>query len=383
MEPLDEPTVLFEDSRYRVRRAGPADNAALCQLLRDVHIRGALDVTQERDPDFFGLLRLHGGPEDVWVMEDQSGEIGGCGSVSVRPGLVNGAVETVGYLGDLRARPGFRGVRYLPRLYRMALEWARDKHQAELFYTVIFDDNHVARRALLERKRHRKEQPSYRVMTPFAMTSVQFTTRKGKPRRKVENATERDRPALLEFLARAHRGRLMGEVVDDAWLDRRLSSWPGLQLESFLLAKDGSGRVVGTLAPFEPGPLKRTRVLGYYENMRWVRRFFDLGAWVGRFPKLPAPGEVFRFTFLSHLEVDEDDPAILRDLLLAAYQRLSPARLHFMSAMIPRGSPLEPAFRGFMVQRTPMTLYGVTLHGSRFSELELATPRPGFEMALS
>lgn len=375
--------VLFEDARYRVRRAGPEDSAALCQLLREVHIRGALDVAQERDPDFFGLLELHGGPQDVWVMEDQDGLIGGCGSVSVRPGLVEGSREMVGYLGDLRSRPGFRGVRHLPRLYRMALEWARDHHQAELFYTVIFDDNRIARRALVDRKQHRAEQPSYRVMTPFAMTSVQFTTRKGRARGRVDEAAERDGPELLEFLARAQRRRLMGELIDEAWLERRLGTWPGLGLDSFLLARDGAGRIVGTVAPFDPGELKRTRVLGYYEHMRWIRLAFDLAASVGRFPKLPEPGEFFRFAFLSHLEVEGDDPAILRDLLLEAYRRLRPRGLHFMSAMIPRGSPLEAAFRGFLVQRTNMTLYGVTLNQGRFAELDLRTERPGFEMALA
>lgn len=383
MEPLTDPVVLFQDAEFRVRRAEVADGPALSRLLRDVHIRGALDVAQEREPDFFGLLQLHGGPLDVWVMEDQDGVIGGCGSVSVRPGLVQGARETVGYLGDLRARPGFRGVRHLPRLYRMALEWARDQHQAELFYTVIFDDNRIAKRALVEKKRHRAQQPSYRVMTPFSMTSVQFTLAKGRARGRVDEASERDRADLVEFLARANRRRLMGELVDEAWLERRLRTWPGLELGSFLLARDPTGRVIGTVAPFDPGLLKRTRVLGYYEDMRWIRWGFDLAARVGGFPPLPVPGDCFRFAFLSHLEVEEDDPATLRDLLLEAYRRLRPRGLHFMSAMIPRGSPLELAFRGFMVRRTPMTLYGVTLNGSRFSELELQTHRPGFEMALA
>ena len=376
--------ILYEDARYRVRRAGPEDNPALCDLLKKVHIRGDLDITQERDPDFYGLLRLHGGPEDVWVMEDLAdGSIGGCGSVSVRPGLVGERPETVGYLGDLRARPSFRGVRHLPRLYRLGLEWARDQHQAELFYTVIFDDNQIAKRALLERKRHRAEQPSYRVMTPFNMTSIQFTTGKARPRREITHATDADRSPLLEFLAAEQRRRLLGEIVDDAWLDRRLSTWPGLTLESFLLARDARGEIVGTLAPFDPSPLKRTRVLGYHGQMRWVRLFFDAAATVARFPTLPPPGSVFRFAFLSHLEIRDDDPAVLHDLLLEAYRRMRPERRHFMSAMIPRGSPLELAFRGFMLQRTRMTLYGVTLPGSRFAELDLATQRPGFEMALS
>ena len=100
-------------------------------------------------------------------------------------------------------------------------------------------------------------------------------------------------------------------------------------------------------------------------------------------PPLPASGECFRFTFLTHLEVGGDDPAVLRALLLAAYARLRPLGHHFTSAFVPRGTPLEHAFRGFTVTRTAMTLYSVHPADSRFADRDLRTLRPGFEMALS
>lgn len=370
---------------FGVRLARPEDNAGLCELMRKVHLRGTLDLRQERDPDFFALLEMHLGQHEVWVAEGERGHLGGSGSVAVRPGWLDGAVRTVGYLSDLRSVPGFRGVRALPLAYARVLARFREVHGAEAFYTVIFDSNQLAKGALVGGDGGPRHQglPRYRPMTPFQMTSVQFTLPKPKPSRPITRATDRDRDELVAFLARQAKRRIMGDVFDDGLLERRFARWPGFGLESFFIARDGQGRIAGTVAPWDTQSFKRTRVLGYHEGMRWVRLAFDLGARVGRFRKLPPPGDCFDFSFLSHLEVEGDDPAILRDLLLEAYRALRGSGQHFMSAMIPRGSPLEAAFRGFTVNRTGMTVYAVTLPDSRFSDFDFATQHPGFEMALS
>jgi len=271
----------------------------------------------------------------------------------------------------------------MPRAYKLALERARDRWGAEVFYTVIFDDNEAAKKALVERKgKRRDEQPIYSVMTPFAMTNVQFTGSKSKPSRTIEGATDRDFDELAEFLANKSKERTMGEILDPDRLRARFHTWPNFSLESFLLARV-NGRIAGCLAPFDTDPFKRTRVLGYYQKMRWIRLAFDMGAKVMRYPALPRPGETFRFRFLSHLEIEGDDQGLLHDLLLEAYRRYEHERLHFISAMIPRGSALEPAFRGFTVNRTFMTVYAVSLPDGRFASRDFSTVRPGFEMALS
>lgn len=379
-----EDGVLHRGKTFVVRRATPNDGPALCELFKKVHLKSDLDVTQERDPDFFALPRLHTDHFDVWLGENQRGTLGGCGTLALRPGWFDGAVRTVGYLSDLRVVPGFRAPGGMPLAFRLALEEARERHGAEVFYTVIFDSNAIARRALTGRGDRRREgQPRYVPMTPFHMTSLQFTTKKGRPRGRVEPASIADLPALVELLARGGKSRVMGEVFDLPTLERRLASWPGLQLEDFLLAKDAEGRLRGCCAPWDADPVKRTRVLGYHGSMRWVRAAFDLGAKLLRYPPLPKPGECFRFAFLSHLEIEDDDPAVLHDLYLAAYERLRGRGLHFLSAMIPVGSTLEEAARGFTVTRTPMTIYAVTLPGSRYEGYNFRTSRPGFEMALS
>ncbi len=371
--------------RFTLDLARPEDNADICRLFREVHVKGDLEVNQERDPDFFALQRLHhgpalpGGPVTTWLAREPDGQAVAIGSVIVRDGWLDGARVRTGYLCDLRVRPGFRGGLSLAARYPEVLEFIGRTTGAEVFTTVIFDDNETAKKVLSGKGAARRGQPVYRPMTPFDMVSVQTTWRRRAPARVVA-AGEGDLAELRDFLAERGRARVFGEDFTGDLLDRRLADWPGFSLEDFLLVRDG-GRLVGCCAPWDTGAVKRTRVLGYHGQMAWVRRVFGLGAFFLRFPPLPPPGDCFRFAFLTHLEAD--DPGVLRDLVTAAYARLYDRRLHFLSALVPRASGLDAAFAGFTVQRTAMTLYTVALRSGQHAGRSFDTLKPGFEMALS
>ncbi|MBI2373389.1 MAG: hypothetical protein HYV07_05265 [Deltaproteobacteria bacterium] len=371
----------YHGDGWKLRYAAPEDNGRLCELFRSVHLEAALDLTQEREPDFFALLRMHGGEHETWVAEGPDGRVEGCGSLAIRPGWVAGEVRPVGYLCDLRGTPVLRKGRVLPKAFRIALEWARARHGVDCFYTVVIDSSSLARRALTEESEQRKEQPVFKPMTPFQMTSAQFVGGGKRPEGRTDWVRPSERSELVDFLRRRNEFRLFGEVVDDAWLTRRLSTWPGLALEHFVVAKDSGGRIVGCTAPYDTESIKRSRVLGYHGSMRLIRIGLDALTVVCGGSRLPKPGECFRFEFLSHLEAD--DPRVLADLLCFVYRARERARLHFVSAMIPTGSALTKAFRGFVTSRTGMTVYGVALRGSEMSRFEFRTPRPGFELALN
>ncbi len=380
-------TTVYQGDGYRLRLAEPQDSAALCELFRKVHLKSSLDITQERDPDFFAMPRMHLGEFESYVGENEAGLVGASGTVIARPGWLDGQRCTTGYLSDLRILPGFKGARKMPEAYRVCLQRARERWGVEVLYTVIFDNNLLARRALVDRKQkkagHRQPQPIYRVMTPFLMTSVQLTFRQPKPVHSVVRAQRADLDPLVSFLDQQSQGRTLGEDFSGDLLSRRLATWPGLTLDSFFLAKNSNGDILGCLAPWDPADLKRTRVLGYHGKMAWLKRGYGLLAKLGGFPPFPSAGECFRFPFLSHLEVKNDDPAVLQSLLRATYAALRPEKYHFMSAMIPVGSPLAAAFKGFWVQKTAMTVYSVVLPDSPWAERDFSTLRPGFEMALS
>lgn len=378
---MSEP--VLETPWFALYPATETDNADICQLFREVHVTGELDLNQERDPDFFALQRLHHGDARTWVARDPEGMACAIFSAIARPAWLDGQRTRSAYLCDLRVRPGFRGGALLLRDYRMLLDHLQSELDVPICTTVVFDDNERAHQALMGPAAVRRGQPAYRPMTPFEMTSVQFTRRRRAPKRSVHTATPADGPALAAFLDRQGRKRLLGEVFADGLLEKRLRDWPGFSIDDFLLLKGGTGQILGCLAPWDTGPVKRTRVLGYHGQMRWVKRAFDVGATLLRWPKLPEAGNCFRFAFLTHMEVEDDDPDLLAPLVREAYRRLRPQGLHFMSGLVPRNSPLAEAFSPYTVQTTAMTLYAVHAPDSPLEKRSFETMRPGFEMALS
>jgi hypothetical protein len=373
---------------WYLRLATPEDNADLCKIFKSIHLKSSLELTQERDPDFFAMLRMHLRPYYAFTGLTDDHEVGGCASMPRRLAWDGDDKVESGYLCDLRIAPEYRSVNALGEAFDAVFEMAEKEYGGELFTTVIFDTNNRAKNALVGKKpgtltEKRRLQPRYREMTKFHMTSVHFTTPKPAPSQAVKEATSADRDELFQFLIDGQKRRVLGECLDEEFLTRRIDTWPGFSLSDFFIARNRQGRIVGCLAPWDTEPVKRTRVLGYHGTMAWVRRGYDLMARLRSYPPLPAPGECFRFSFLTHLEIVDDDPAVLTDLLRAAYQRLRPLGGHYMAAMIPRGSKLEPAFSDFMVTRTPMTLYAVHRRNSRFDGRDFRTLHPGFEMALS
>ena len=366
---------------WSLRVARPEDGPGLCALFRDVHVKGTLDVAQERDPDFFALLGMHTADARAIVAHDDGGRVIGCGTVVVRDGWLDGQRVKTGYLGDLRVRDGSRQAFALARAYGEVMRHVREATGADTFTTVIFDSNALARRALVDRKR-RGSMPVYQALAPFDMVSVQFTRARKAPDGAVGRGTEADLPALEAFLARRGQGRVLGEDFTGGLLRRRLATWPGFAIGDFYLAKRG-GRLVGCTAPWDTSAFKRTRVLGYHREMRLVKGGFGLAARVMGWTPLPEAGDCFRFEFLTHLEVEDDDPAVLRDLLRAVYADRRDRGLHFVAGLSPRGSRLDEAFREFSVQRTAMTLYVVHPADGRYAGCSWATTHSGFEMALS
>jgi hypothetical protein len=198
----------------------------------------------------------------------------------------------------------------------------------------------------------------------------------------VRRADERDVPRVAAFLDDDARRRPFGYVFTEEELRRRLETWPGLTPASFYLAEGGAGELAGCLALWDAAPVKRTVVQAYRGVMRRVRLGHDLLASLLRAPRLPRPGEAFRYLYATHLAVPSGDPRVMRALLEAIYADYRGGGYHFISWFVLAGDPLAPAFRGFWYTDLAARLYVVSLPGVEPPAACFAPGRPGFEMAL-
>ncbi len=372
-----------ESPKPEPRLARPEDGAALCELFARVTMDADLRLAVERDPDFFALYDLQEVERRVWIA-DVGGSIEGIAALLGRDGWLEGSRCRVGYAGDLRFGEALRGGFFLGRMFGEIFGDACDAFGCEAMLTAVIDSNRLAKAALVRRTRRFPDKPVYRPLRSFHILNIQMTTR-GRPRPTdltVRRATEDDVAAIAARLEEDHRARPFGYCFDEALLRKRLARWPGLTIDSFYVAHDGAGRLRGVAAPWDAGPVKRFRVLAYEGRMRWIKRAFNLGAFFARFPPLPPPGGLFRYVYLTHVSIAEDDPATMAALLDRIYHDLHGSGRHFICAYVERDDPLAPAFARYRTTALPATLYVMSRPGSRWNDLDLGPGRPGFEMAL-
>lgn len=361
------------------RLATDADNAALLDLFGDVPMRGDLVLATQRSPDFFSLYRMQRVDPVVYVGDAEQGLMGMCTAL-IRDGWLDGRVQKVGYLGDLRIR--FDRSRAFPRFFGEYFEALCERTGCSQYYTSLLASNRAAINALTKKRKGRTKQPHYELLRPFTTVSVQLTW---KPKRStnvpVTSATEADLPAITALLHEDHQRRAFGYRFDDGELQHRLAHWPGFSLNDVMVAKDTSGAIVGVASIWNPTPVKRFEVRAYNGSMRWVKRGYNTAASVLRWPKLPEPGHEFRYAYLCNVSVKGDDARVFRALLEEAYRRLHGTGLHFFSFDLGEGDPLWPAVKGFMVQNLDFLLYAVTPASS--PRTEWPKGRTGFEVSLA
>ena len=135
--------------------ATPEDDPALRRLLATSAMPGQITVTFEREPNYFlGCGTMGRFCQVVIARHQPGGEIAGVMCRGSRPHFVNGQVEELGYIGQLRVAESYRGLWLLSR----GLPFFRELHadgRTQAYFGVISDENRVARGVLVEHPRHR------------------------------------------------------------------------------------------------------------------------------------------------------------------------------------------------------------------------------------
>lgn len=373
-------------STASVRRATPGDNVARCDLFGRVSMESDVALSVRRDPDFDALYRLQSPCWESYVIE-LDGRVEGTGTILIRDGYIAGERRRVGYLGDLRFSPRIEGRALLDRFYGPLLEHARDTYGCELFLTTVIASNRRALRALTEltsRSRNRG-RPRYTPVGDFDIRSMHLLLPKRRDRSGLvmRHAGRDDLPSIAALLDNDGRGRPFGYPCDVAELERRLREWPGLAIDSFLLAFEKSGELVGCLALWDARAVKQMVVTAYRGPMRRARLAYDLAARMVGMSPLPSPGEAFRYLYATHQAVPSGDPRVLRALLTMAHREARQKRTHhFISACAPFCCPLDAAYRGFHVTNLRARLFVVALPDVQVPDAVSNGAWLGFEMAL-
>jgi hypothetical protein len=322
--------------------ATPADDSGLRKLLRENPMPGTISVSFEREPDYFIGAKVGNSLHQTVIARDRnSGEIIAMGSRSIRDVYINGTVQRVGYLSDLRISQRYRVMR---RALIRALAFFHNLHQdgqVSFYLSSIIADNLPARHLFSAGLAGLPCFQEYAQLYTLAIYCRR--KRRNLPMPDGLQLTRGSSDHINEIAACLQRNGARYQFAPH-WNSSSLFSpdyTPDLAPENFFLAQDGE-RVVGCLALWDQSRFKQTVVRGYSRPLARWRGLVNVGARVLGWPVLPLPHEPFHYSYASHLAVDDDNRQIFACLLRALYnQAVTQGNSYFMIGLS-EGNPFLP-----------------------------------------
>jgi hypothetical protein len=303
-------------TRFAITLAGRGDDAELRALLRDNPMNGSMQVTFEREPDFFAACTIRGSFHQVGVgRELESGRIVGLGTRSIAEAFVNGRAVPFGWLSDLRLAPAYRGGTLVARGYRFLRQLHGDS-RAELYGTMIFHDNQTALRTIAAT---RAGLPAYHDLGVMHCPGINL--RRRKPAIAADCEIIRGRrellPEIVDCLNRNNARKQFAPVHDvESFLHG--NRWRDFQPLDFYVARRND-QVVGVIGRWDQSAFKQTRVISYGKRLRWMVPAANAVQSLLGAPAFPEPGQYVPFFYVSFIAVDQDDRGVFRALLREVY----------------------------------------------------------------
>ena len=352
-----------------IRRATRDDNAAILDFYSRHAMQAEVGLRFDRAPDFFGLLDAHSPTHETLIVEYE-GAIRAAGTVVLRPAYVGRRVVKAAYLGDLYIPPHRAVSAVWPGAFQRFLQTLRSEAGVEFIYSCVIRDNRLAHASLVKPRR-----PDRAAFTHWrGYSNVSILARKPWARRrtlvKVRRAAESDAEQLRNFLNEQSQQTAGGVVFDAPTWQHRLTSWPGFGLESFHVAENDHGRILGCLAPYDFSEMKRIVLLNSTLSLQAVKWIYNLFC-------RPRIESVLPNVYLTHVAIRDRNADVFAALLDAAYQDLARTQKYATVSMcLYDRDSLWNALGPYWHVAVPMDLY--TLSGLQPE----ADVYPGFEIYL-
>jgi hypothetical protein len=244
------------------------------------------------------------------------------GSRSIRDVYLNGTVQGVGYLGQLRvARRYRRDRKAFMRGLTQGYEFLRALHQdgrARFHYSTIIEDNLPARRLLTSGL---PGLPLYQEHARLHTLAIQCRRKRAALALPDGLQLTRGEPSQAKAIAACLQRNGARYQLAPHWTGQMLfnpDDTPELTPRDFFLAMDGES-IVGCLAAWDQSSFKQTVVRGYSGRLARWRRIINIGAKIAGQPTFPPPNSPIRQCYASHLAIDDDNQWVFAALLRRLY----------------------------------------------------------------
>ncbi len=293
--------------------ATEADDPALRHLLATTPLPGSVTVTYEREPNYFLGCPVMGHFYQVPVARCcTSGQLAGFAFRAVRSCFVNGQIEPVGYLGQLRVDRAFHGQGLTARGFHYLHELHADG-RVPGYLASLTSTNTRARHLLVDHP-----QPHFpRFSALDTVVTLALIVRPRPPLTAADinivHGAACDLDRIVAFLHEHGRQRQFFPVYRASDFQDSPTT-RGFRVEDFCLARYKDA-IVGVIGLWDQSAYKQTVVQAYHHALRWLRPGYNRVAPLFGVQPLPAPGQPLRSVYASFVCIDQRFPAVFPVLL--------------------------------------------------------------------
>ncbi len=289
-------------ARVIVRTAENSDDDALCRLMEECPMGKRIRVTFRRRGGFFKGARVQSEDPFIYGAFEENGKAIGAFSAGNRRVWIDGKVQAVRYLADLRIHPEHRNGRWLARGFRKVNELLGDGFAQ----TLVLSDNKKAKTLLTSR---RAGLPSYHPTGTYRTLFFGKKSRRFTTPFEIRKAS-RDDAAIIQELHEQHASRYRLSPVLDFSSEMGYGYFQGLSWEDFYLGfRDG--QLVAMVGVWDQSGFKQLVVESYSPEMAFSRPLIK--CYTGM--SLPKVGEAATTRALTSIACREFDQDVLRDLV--------------------------------------------------------------------
>ncbi len=299
------------ETDFEIRRAKPGDEPDIRALVGSVAMPGTVAVRFAREPDYFLGTTIMGEPCDVLLARHKpDGALAGIACRAETRAYLNGQESRLGYIGQIRVAPGFRG----NWLVQRGAQLFKETSPAGLIYFGVIASENPRARSLLAGER---VPGSLRVRRMCGITTCAIIL---WPRRGVRQGGIEIQPGstgtleeIVNFLKQQGPRRQffpayqLTDFTDGAKLR-------GLRSQDVIIARR-NGVIAGVMAAWDQSAYKQDIVEAYGPALSRLRPIYDFAArLVGGQPLTP-PGQAIPLVFAACIGVADDDPQVAMALI--------------------------------------------------------------------
>ncbi len=342
----------------RITKATENDTEALSNFFAQQILHGPVDIKLTRPGHFFDQYKLHSPDFDVFILRDSKGEVNGMAAIIYRDAYINGEVTKIGYCTDLRIAPTREAILTWTKHFLPVLQEVLSEKKCQYFFSVVVPQDSRAYNALVRPRSSRRSIPRFYMLGRFELVTVIGKAPWAvRPLDTIEikKCDISDLDSLVSYLDRKSRERTLSYIYTKELIESRIRNWPGFGLESYMIAKDSQGNIVGCVAPWDSYEVQHMTIVEYHGFSKTLKRAMDFASLVGLTHRMPKTGEALNYSYLTHLYAD--NPDIFYSLLYESYELVKPTKslcyAHFASNLV----TLPP--RSFISTTFPLAVYSL------------------------